>query len=190
MGLVLASGSKRRKELLEQIGLKFDVMIPQVNEEVDLKRPEVSLKHLAKRKAMDVMERRGLKSGLVIAADTIGLIDGNIIGKPKDRPDARNILKRLSGRTHIVLTGVCVIDARTKRAKTFVERTKVTFFRLSEREIEWYLDSGEWKDKAGAYGIQGLGAALVRYIKGDYFNVVGLPMAKVWRVIRASSKNV
>lgn len=190
MTLYLASGSKRRKELLSQMGLRFKVVVPDVDERLDPKRPEMGLKRLAKKKAEDAISRYGIKDGMVLAADTIGILDEKIIGKPKDEQDARDILSSLSDRTHAVLTAVCLMDARTGRCTTVLERTRVTFYPLSREDIDWYISTGEWKDKAGAYAIQGQGAVLVKRISGDYCNVVGLPLAKVWRMLKASVRDL
>ena len=190
MLLYLASSSKRRKDLLAQIGLSFKVLVPDVEERLDPKHLETSLKRLAKKKAEDAIARYGVKEGLVLGADTIGILDKKIIVKPEDEQDARDILSALSGRSHQVLTAVCLIDAGTGRCRTCLERTRVTFYPLSNEDLEWYIGTGEWKGKAGAYAVQGQGAVLVKRISGDYCNVVGLPVSLVWRMIQASNNGL
>ncbi|WP_416151353.1 Maf family protein [Salipaludibacillus sp. HK11] len=183
---VLASQSPRRKELLEQIGLSFTVIPSEVEEKiVETDTPEEVVASLAYQKAEDVFSRNENK--LILAADTIVVIDNIILGKPTDKHDANKMLQLLSGRSHHVLTGVTLLSQDNKM--TFVEKTRVYFYPLTSEEIVDYIDSGEPFDKAGAYGIQGLGATLVEKINGDYFTIVGLPIAKVVRALKQFNNN-
>ena len=175
--LVLASASPRRSELLKQVGLQFEVITSEADETLpDGIDPESAVLALSERKADAVMPKAGGRT--LIAADTVVALDGEIFGKPKDASDAERMLKKLSGRTHSVFTGVCIIfsDGRKER---FAVETKVTFDTLSEEKISAYIESGEPMGKAGAYAIQGRGASLVTGIEGDYANVVGLPVQRV-----------
>lgn len=158
-------------------------IIPAKSEEVLPEKisPEDAVVLLSEQKAEEIYrENRG---EIIVAADTVVAIDGRILGKPADEKDAFAMLKTLSGRTHEVFTGVCVIFANGRKER-FFEETKVEFYELSDGEIAEYIKSGEPMDKAGAYGIQGKGALLVKRIDGDYFNVVGLPVARLLRVLK------
>jgi septum formation protein len=176
--LVLASASPRRSQLMQEIGLKFDVIPSQVAEGgISAGRPEELVMLLAHAKAADVAKR--LKAGIVIGADTIVVADGQVLGKPVDSADAAKMLRALSGREHQVYSGVALIDAGSGRSLTDYEVTAVRFRQLSEASIERYVATGEPMDKAGAYAIQGLGSLLVTGIRGDYNCVVGLPLGKL-----------
>ena len=181
MKFILASASPRRKEILENVGFCFDI-IPSENEEKikgDLS-PKDTVEALAYAKALDVYS--SYPDSVVLGADTIVVFNGEILGKPKDKADAKRMLKMLSGQTHEVRTGYAVLGGNTEIVLS--ECTLVTFFALSDEEIENYVETGEPMDKAGAYGIQGKGGLLVRSILGDYFNVVGLPVANVSRCLK------
>ena len=172
---ILASGSPRRKELLELMGLEFKVIVSQADEDSvskDLKTELALLK--ASATAKEVLRN---KNAVIISADTIVTLDGQILGKPKDEDDAFNMLSKLSGREHEVYTGYCVMRISDGKAVCGKVRTKVKFKDLSDDKIRGYINSGEPMDKAGAYGIQGLGSLLIEKIDGDYFNVVGLPIS-------------
>ncbi len=175
--LILASASPRRSALLSQIGLTFEIFPSEIEEPIPAKNlsPEKVTQKLAKLKARAVAER--YTEGVVIGADTLVLFKKQLLGKPKNREDAKSMLSRLSGKTHRVVTGVALIDVKKKTETTWAEVTKVCFRELCADEIDNYIQSGEAKDKAGAYGIQGRGAAFVKRIDGCYFNVVGLPLA-------------
>ena len=175
--IILASASPRRKELLSQI-CEFEVKVSDCDENCDIKDPCCFVKELSLRKARAIKVDNG---DIVIGADTVVTIDGKILGKPHSVEDAKAMLKTLSGRTHSVFTGVTVIKGTT--ARTFAEETQVTFYDLDDMMIDSYVASGEPMDKAGAYGIQGKGYVLVKGICGDYFNVVGLPVAALYRVL-------
>ncbi|MPM19823.1 Septum formation protein Maf [bioreactor metagenome] len=181
MRLILASGSPRRRELLGQMGLgEFTVISPDIDESVwkDLP-PGQQVRTLSASKAAAVAARQ--EGAMVIAADTVVVLDGLVLGKPRDREDAIRMLTALSGRRHEVYTGVTV----TKDNVTLTEHeiTRVTFRLLSREEISHYVDTGEPMDKAGAYGIQRFGALLVEGIEGDYFNVMGLPVCRLGRML-------
>ena len=181
--LILASASPRRRRLMRQIGLTFQVMPSGVDEDdIASRDPLENIQAVALRKARDVAAR--VEDGIVIGADTQILIDGETLGKPADEADAARMLSRLSGRNHRVITGVALVDAGTGLEKTWVETTLVFFRELSESEISAYVHTGEPMGKAGAYGIQGRAAAFVERIEGCYFNVVGLPLAKLVRNLR------
>jgi septum formation protein len=176
--IILASKSPRRKYLLEQAGIEFDVIPSQFDENtMALKKPNLYVQALSQAKAQDVA--RKYPDRWVIGADTIVLIDDQILGKPNGKETARRMLGQLSGQTHQVYTGftICCVD----RNKTHTDAicTDVTFKELSRHEIEWYIHTDEPFDKAGAYAIQGLGTFLVKTVKGSYTNVVGLPVCEV-----------
>lgn len=180
MKIVLASSSPRRKELLETAGISFEIDVEGVDETPLGSTPEEKVCSIAEQKCTPVAARR--RDDCVIGADTVVCVDGDILGKPQNAADAKAMLRRLSGREHTVYTGVCIMKGDEKTV--FSEGTRVKFFDLTDGEIDAYVLSGEPMDKAGAYGIQGLGCTLVEGICGDYFNVVGLPVAKTVRAIK------
>lgn len=181
--IVLASASPRRRELLAGIGLSFVVEPAQFEEAgVDAPTPEEWVKAVARGKAAEVAARH--PDALVIGADTAVLVDGEVLGKPKDAADAYRMLRLLSGRTHRVVTGVALIRRNQQRERLHVESTDVTFGPLDDDQIQRYIATGEPMDKAGAYGIQEYGATLVRAVKGCYFNVVGLPLYSLAQMLR------
>ena len=181
--IILASSSPRRKELLTQIGLSFTVYPADVDESIlEGERPEAYASRLALDKARAAAERAG--DGIVIAADTIVVVNGSVLGKPADATDARRMLHLLSGKEHSVVTGLAVFDASTGRSIVRTSVTKVVFRDLSQREIDAYVATGEPLDKAGAYGIQERGALLVERIEGCYSNVVGLPLSLLGEMLR------
>ena len=179
---ILASASPRRREILAGLGLSFQVVpsgIPEPGCDGNAARCAVAL---AKAKALDVARRFG--SGFVIGADTVVVVGKEILGKPERRTDARTMLRRLSGRWHEVITGIYLYDCRRRKGSAVFERSRVHFRRLAASEIEWYLQTGEFADKAGAYAIQGHGALLVDRIEGCYFNIVGFPVAAFYSLSR------
>ena len=187
MAMILASQSPRRRELLGQMGFSFTVR-PAKGEE--LPHPELTpaqlVGELARQKALEV-SAEAEADDVVVAADTVVAIDGKVLGKPHDKVHAAQMLSALSGREHTVYTGVAV-----KRGKTLLvehEATQVRFRPLTEREIDLYIQTGEPMDKAGSYGIQGYGALLVEGIRGDYFNVVGLPICRLGRMLAQVGKD-
>jgi nucleoside triphosphate pyrophosphatase len=176
--LILASKSPRREYLLNQAGLTFMVVPSQFDESsVVISSPIPYAKELAERKAKEVSDI--YPESWVIGADTIVLIDGMVLGKPENRDHAREMLHRLSGQTHRVVTGYCICCKSANKFISDAAKTEVRFKTLSEQEIEWYIHTTEPFDKAGAYAIQGLGTFLVKSISGSYTNVVGLPVCEV-----------
>lgn len=179
MKLILASKSPRRSEILKNAGIDFIVRVADADETIpEGTSPEDAVVFLAARKALAV-ERA--EDETVLGADTVVVLDGEILGKPKDRDDAFNMIKSLSGRVHSVFTGVCAIGGGI--SMTFAEETRVEFYNLTDEEINTYIDTDEPYDKAGAYGIQGLASKFIRGIEGDYFNVVGLPISAIYQKI-------
>lgn len=176
--LILASKSPRRSDLLEQAGITFSVIPSDFNEStVAISDPDSYVIALAEYKAIDISEKH--PDSWVIGADTIVLIDRKILGKPGSKEEARDMLQRLSGKTHQVLTGYCICCKKKNRFFSETIKTDVRFKKLSDAEIEWYIQTEEPFDKAGAYAIQGLGTFLVKSINGSYTNVVGLPVCEV-----------
>jgi len=181
--IILASNSPRRRELLTQIGLTFTIDPADVDERVlPGEKAEAYALRVAVDKARIAAARAG--TGIVIAADTIVVVDETILGKPADAPDAERMLALLSGRMHRVITGLAVEDVDAGTVKSALAVTKVRFRELSPSEIRAYVATGEPLDKAGAYGIQGKGALLVAKIEGCYFNVVGLPLSLLGDMLR------
>lgn len=186
VSVVLASQSPRRQELLRCLFPRFTVRVSEADETLPAGiAPNAAVESLALRKARAVA--RDAPGALVIGADTVVAIDGLILGKPRDAADAAGMLRRLSGRTHQVYTGVAMLGGG--REETFHECTGVTFAPLAEEEIAWYLSTGEPFDKAGSYGIQGYGARFIERISGDYFAVMGLPLHGIYTRIRRFYKS-
>ena len=173
--IILASASPRRKEILELADLKFDVMPSDAQEITTKTAPNEVVMELASIKAKDIY-KKSEKQSMVVGADTVVAYQGQILGKPADEADAKRMLTMLSGQTHEVYTGVCVIE--DGKTKTFYEETKVTFYEISDEQIDRYIKTGEPMDKAGSYGIQGKAAVFIKGIEGDYYNVVGFPIAR------------
>ncbi|MEI5905671.1 Maf family protein [Bacillus spongiae] len=179
--LILASSSPRRKDLLNQLQLPFSIYTSNVEELIpDKFSPERAVVYLAAKKAKAISQQ--YPASVVIGADTMVVSEGIILGKPKSKDEAFSTLKSLSGKVHEVLTGVSVQENQIE--KNFFEKTIVTFNELTDDEILRYIESGEPFDKAGSYGIQGLGAVFVKKIEGDYFSVVGLPISKLYRTLK------
>ncbi len=185
LDIVLASGSPRRRQLLSRMGLEYSVVVPEVDEEVAGRAQDVVME-LCKRKARAVaqMEAYRNKPALIIAADTLVEIDGEVLGKPKSEEHAYITLRKLSGNEHRVLTGVCLLQPIFKKEHAFLERTAVVFNQLSDEQIRAYISTGEPMDKAGAYGIQGAGGAFVQKIEGSFENVMGLPVQRLAEELR------
>ena len=176
--IVLASESPRRKKLLEQAGITFTISPSHIDERiVSMDNPVNYVKELCGLKAQH--QTVSFPDTWILGADTIVVKEGTILGKPQSRTDAAQMLKRLSNCEHIVYTAYCVLHPQKKIQVINAVETKVYFKHLTENEIQWYVDTGEPFDKAGAYGIQGIGAFLVRQISGSYSNVVGLPVCEV-----------
>ena len=201
MEIYLASASPRRRELLDQIGIKYKVRVSGTDENVGLEDPALLVEELSRRKALTVTEElleEGKTDFIVIGADTVVSCDGKVLGKPAGRADAIRMLGSLSGRSHEVYTGVTVVKKDNAPASalesgeeegslninTFHEETKVTFYEMSLSEINEYVDTCDPMDKAGAYGIQGFCARYIKGIEGDYNNVVGLPIGHLYQLLK------
>ena len=177
---IVASASPRRKEILSMGGFGFRIIPSDCDETIKEKlSPEETVKVLAERKALSVLSEN--ENSVVLGCDTVVALGDEILGKPADREDAFKMIKALSGKTHRVCTGVCIADKN--KTNTFVSVAEVEFYELSDETAESYVATGECDDKAGAYGIQGLGGTLVKSIKGDYYAIVGLPYAETVRVL-------
>ncbi|MES9671040.1 Maf family protein [Bacillus pseudomycoides] len=179
--LILASGSPRRKELLELAGVPFEIVVSEIEETIGAySSPADIVMSLALQKASAVVEHH--EDSVVLGADTIVTYESRILGKPKDEAEAKEILQLLSGKTHEVYTGVALISK--EKTVTFYERAEVMFWELTEEEIDAYIATKEPLDKAGSYGIQGKGSIFVQHIQGDYYSVVGLPIARLVRELK------
>ena len=187
MELILASASPRRRELLSRLGLEFAVLAAQADETLlPSLSPREQVIRLSAIKAQAVREALESRPGqVIVSADTVVVLDNAILGKPKDTAQAAEMLRALSGRTHLVLTGVTVLTEDGPRQ--LCEETQVFFRPLRETEITAYIRTGEPMDKAGAYGIQGYGALFVEKLIGDYYNVMGLPLCALGRLLREAS---
>ena len=192
MNLILGSQSPRRRELLTRMGLAFSVLTAEIDEtKYETEDPAESVRRICAAKAAAVAERLAAQGGspaptLVLTADTVVVLDGRIMGKPRDKAEARAMLGALSGRAHTVYTAFCLLPLglEGREAVTHVEQTLVRFRPLTPAEIAAYVDTGEPMDKAGAYGIQDLGAMLVESIQGDYFTVMGLPVCQLAQALK------
>ncbi len=185
--IILASGSPRRSELLKQVGIDFEVSVSKYNEATSRTKPDEVVKELSYVKAKDVYND-GHSSDVVIGADTVVYLDETILGKPEDKKQCKAMLKALSGRSHKVFTGVTILwkePSGGMHVLSFCEKTKVRIYPLTDAEIDEYIATGEPMDKAGAYGIQGFFARHIESIEGDYNNVVGLPVARLYRELKA-----
>lgn len=177
MKFILASSSPQRKKILKEAGYKFEIVHPKISEKISSKKPSQIVKSLALQKAKAVGRK-----GIIIGADTIVVLDGEIIGKPKDENEARKILRKLSASVHFVYTGVAILDTPYKKQIVDYEKTTVQFRKLSEKNIKTVC--GKYLDKAGAYSIQSKGDRFVKSIKGDYLNVVGFPLKKFQKMLK------
>jgi len=187
MALVLASASPRRRELLQNAGIPFIIQASKIPElPLEGEAPQACAERLAREKALDVFRLR--PQDFVLGADTIVIVNGQILGKPHDVADAARMLRLLVGRTHQVTTGVCLMrpddKGRSSVDDTRSETTRVTISGLNEDDIRSYIATGEPMDKAGAYAIQGIASRWISQIEGDYFNVVGLPVSLVYRMLQ------
>lgn len=171
--LILASRSPQRRAILEQLGVRFTVEVPDVEERVDGSPRDLVT-------ANAVLKARAASGELVLGADTVVVLDGRILGKPRDEAQAREFLQALSGREHEVWSGLALIEGGAERLAAAV--TRVRFRDLAESDLAWYLAGGEWREGAGGYAIQARGAALVEEVRGDFWNVVGLPVAELMRL--------
>ncbi len=181
MKIVLASQSPRRQELLKQMGLSYQIVVPNIDERMARGLPPRALVEAISAEKAAAVAGQVEEDAIIIAADTVVALDGRLLGKPKDKADARRMLSGLSGCRHQVYTGFTVLQGGERVTQS--EETEVSFRPLTQEEIGWYIATGEPMDKAGAYGIQGVGALLVEGIHGDYFNVMGLPVCALGQVL-------
>ncbi|HNQ77995.1 MAG TPA: Maf family protein [Acidobacteriota bacterium] len=187
--IVLASKSPRRKEILEKLGLRFDVRPSGIDETLDpCGDPRAEAVRLAREKALDVSGRDGSPDSLTIGVDTVVYLDGRILCQPDDHGHAEEMLGRLQGRTHEVYSGLCLVTGGGGEASG-CSVSRVTFHPMSEREISWYVKDGEPMDKAGAYGVQGKGALFVKSIEGSFHNVMGFPVDLFYSLLRELGKD-
>lgn len=185
MKLILASGSPRRAEILHNAGFSFTIQPAHIDETIlRNERPDDYVLRLAKAKAQ-IAAAKSSEHAFIIGADTTVVCDGRVFGKPADSAEAREMLKALGGITHEVLTGIAIVRAFDMTNVAEVATTRVTFLPLADEDIDSYVASGEPFDKAGGYGIQGLGGKFVARIDGCYFNVMGLPLSRVWLALRS-----
>ena len=187
--IILASGSPRRSEILKRHDVAFRVIKSDCDEDSEERDPERLVMELSLKKAANVRDRLLQEGGLkeneyILAADTVVSIDGRVLGKPADEEEAGKMLALLSGRTHQVYTGAALVREKDEPVLSFAECTQVSVYPLTEEEIDYYIRSGEPMDKAGAYGIQGKFAIHIKEIRGDYDNVVGLPMARLYQACK------
>ena len=188
MKFILASTSPQRKKILKDAGYKFESVRPKISEKNSGKKPSQTVKSLALKKAKFVEKCRGefiRPPALIVGADTVVVLDGEIIGKPKNKNEARKILRKLSGSEHFVYTGVAILNTVNKKQIVDYEKTEVRFRKLSEEDIENVC--GKYLDKAGAYSIQSKNDRFVKNIKGDYLNVVGFPLKKFQKMLNKIS---
>jgi len=182
--LILASESPRRQEILTNLGIPFKVFHRKLHaENSELKSPEKFVVALAEQKSLEPADQ--YSEGIVVTADTIVYIDETILGKPGNKDEAVQMIRSIQGRTHKVYTGICLIDCATGIKRSTYELTGVTFCKMTDNEINWYVNTGEYQDKAGAYAIQGTGSLFVSGINGCFYNVVGFPVHAFFKLYRA-----
>ena len=187
MRIILASKSPRRKEILENLGLKFEIMVADADESSDICDPSLLVRTLAERKGKAVAQRLGdLSDTLIIASDTLVYAEGEFLGKPRDRDDARRMITMLSGKSHDVVSGIYLSFCGKEASAASV--TRVIFDEMTDIEIERYISSSEPYDKAGGYAVQGLASVYIRGLEGDYFNVVGLPVNLMCKLLKEEFK--
>lgn len=185
--IILASASPRRKEILEQIGMRFEILVSDKEEIYESSRPDEIVKELSLLKANHVSEMVEKNDIIIIGADTIVSHEGKVLGKPKNREDAFEMIKSIQGKVHKVYTGVAILcydKSGNRETVNEAVETKVFVSPMNEKEINDYLDTNEYKDKAGAYAIQGRFAPFIEKIEGDYYNVVGLPVSYIYHTIK------
>ncbi len=181
--LILASKSLRRREILDQLGIPFIVCTVEIDETAHYRKTvRSSVMNVSRKKAGEVAS--GFTSGLVLGVDTVVSFNGRVLGKPENEKQARGFLRMLNGNRHEVLSGITVCNAGTGLARSDCSVSTVQFARMSKDEIEAYIEGGEWADKAGAYAIQGRAALYIRQIEGSYYNIVGLPVEKLYTLLR------
>lgn len=186
--IILASNSPRRKELLKQMGLKFKIQVSKVDEKNNNSSPVNYVKKLSLKKTKAVAKNK--KEEIIIGADTIVVLKNEIIGKPRNLKDAVIILKKLSNKTHLVITGFTILDTKTNKFISKTVKTKVTFKKLTDEEIKAYVNSCKVLDKAGAYAIQDKAGIFIKEVKGDYFNIVGLPIFSLYQELKKFGINI
>jgi len=187
MRIILASKSPRRREILEMLGLKFEIIVSEADESSDVTDPTALVRELAARKGRAVLDSliadgEDVSDVLIISSDTLVFCDGEILGKPRDRADGERMLRLMSGRSHTVASGVAAIYGGVCAVDS--DETQVRFSKMSDGEIDFYLNTNEYADKAGAYAVQGVAALYIDGIDGDYFNVVGLPLRRLKLLLR------
>ena len=191
MKFILASKSPRRKEILENLGISFEIVTADTNEDSEITDPAELVRELSVRKGRAVAEKiiednKIVEKALVISSDTVVASDGEILGKPCDESDAKRMLRGLSGRAHSVFSGIAITEiegGRIIKTAAATEETKVYFSEMDKDDIEFYINAEQVYDKAGAYAIQGIASAFIEKIEGDYFNVVGLPVRRMFRLL-------
>lgn len=187
MDIILASASPRRKEILGNTNVKFSVIESKIDEVIlDNEKPQATVMRLAFEKSLSVAKKNS--SDLIIGADTVVVVDGKILGKPKNMCEAKEMLNLLSNKTHQVITGISLINLEENKKVIDFEVSYVKFKDLSKEDIKNYLNTNEYLDKAGAYAVQGYGALLIDKIEGDYFNIVGLPISKLYDILKEEFK--
>jgi len=186
--MILASKSPRRKEILEEFGFKLQIITEEVAEESNEKDPILWAIEIAKKKAEAVSKNN--RDQWVLAADTVVVYENEFLGKPKDEKDAFEVLKKLSGKNHQVITGVVFINVEANIEISFADKTEVYFKQLDESEINWYVETKDPLDKAGSYGIQGKGSIFIERIEGDFFNVMGFPISKFYDKLKELKINI
>ena len=183
MKIILASKSPRRKEIMDMLMWDYSVVTKDTDESMDEQLSlDENLKNLAYKKAFSVAKEH--KTSIVIGADTIVYAEGKILGKPHDEEDARKMLKIISSAPHYVCTGVCILNLDRGIDIRFVEKTSIVMSKMTSEEIDWYINTNEWEGKAGAYAIQGKGGIFIKEVCGDFYNVVGLPVNRVYRELK------
>ena len=184
--IILASGSPRRRELLTQIGIEYEVIPSQKEEVITTTVPHILVQELAKQKAEDIATNQKQEGRIVLGADTVVAFDGEVMGKPGNEEEAFDMISKLQNNVHQVYTGVCVSFWNEEKVEshTFYEETEVYVYPMTETEIREYIATKDCMDKAGSYGIQGQFAAYIKGIKGDYNNVVGLPIGRVYQELK------
>ncbi len=182
--ILLASTSERRKELLSQMGVSFQVVLPKCDEIVPSETPASLIPALLARKKAESVANENKKNSLILAADTMILFNGRAIGKAKDKNEARFFLSSFSGKSHEVITGVALFNVQKNKIEMRSVLTRVEFLKMTDSEIDWLVEQNEWKDAAGAYKIQGKSGMFVKKIEGSYTNVVGLPISDVYDMLK------
>lgn len=186
--MILASNSPRRKAILEQLGLNVIIKTKEIEEISHKSKIDEKIKEISEKKGENVAKEH--PNEFVVSADTMVEIDGIILGKPKNRDDAKKMLKKISGKKHSVLTAFSLFNINKNIKITEIVKSQVYFRKLDNDEIEWYLDSGEAMDKAGSYGVQGLGAVFIERIEGDFFSIMGFPVNRFVDILKRLEINI